>query len=82
MTVQKRKVSMSLDEDLVAELEKGSEALSAQVNEAIRAVIEKRRHQQALGNFLDQLDLVHGPLDTAEDERQISRFVRLLTDQL
>jgi antitoxin CcdA len=81
MTVHKRKVSVSLDEDLVAELEKGSEALSAQVNEAIRTVVERRRHQQALENFLDHLDAVHGPLDTEEDEREISRFVRLLTGQ-
>ena len=33
----KRKVSVSLDEDLVAELEAADEALSGQVNEAIRA---------------------------------------------
>ena len=78
MTSQKRKVSVSLDEELVAELEKGSEALSAQVNEAIRTAFERRRHQQALENFLDHLDAVHGPLDTEEDEREIARFMRLL----
>lgn len=78
MTSQKRKVSVSLDEDLVAELEKGGEALSAQVNEAIRMAVERRRHQQALADFLDHLDAVHGPLDTDEDEQEIARFMRLL----
>ena len=78
MTSQKRKVSVSLDEGLVAELEKGSEALSAQVNEAIRMAVERRRHQQALTDFLDHLDAVHGPLDTDEDEQEIARFMRLL----
>jgi uncharacterized protein (DUF4415 family) len=37
MTAAKRKVSVSLDEDLVAELEAGGEALSAQVNDSIRS---------------------------------------------
>jgi hypothetical protein len=41
----------------------------------------KARANRDLGELLDQLDLVHGPLDTAEDEREISRFVRLLTGQ-
>ena len=41
----------------------------------------KARANRDLGEFLDRLDLVHGPLDTAEDERQISRFVGLLADQ-
>lgn len=35
MTTTKRKVSVSLDEDLVSELEAGGQALSSQVNEGV-----------------------------------------------
>ncbi|MGA1005827.1 MAG: hypothetical protein ACO39Y_08740 [Ilumatobacteraceae bacterium] len=41
---------------------------------------EKPSHQQALADFLDHLDAVHGPLDTEEDEREIARFMSLLRD--
>ncbi len=40
---------------------------------------EKPSHQQALADFLDHLDGVHGPLDTDEDEREIARFMSLLS---
>jgi len=43
MTATKRKVSVSLDEDLVTELEAGGEALSSQVNEAGRSELKRRR---------------------------------------
>ncbi len=42
MTSPKRKVSLSLDEDLVEELEIGGEGLSSQANEAIRAELKRR----------------------------------------
>ena len=64
MTV-KRKVSVSLDEDLVAELEAADEALSGQVNEAIRAEVERRRRNRLLTDMLDALDAEHGPVDEA-----------------
>ena len=40
VTATKRKISVSLDEDLIAELETGGEALSGQINEVVRAEIE------------------------------------------
>jgi post-segregation antitoxin (ccd killing protein) len=61
----KRKVSVSLDEDLVAELEAADEALSGQVNEAIRAEVERRRRNRLLTDMLDSLDAEHGPVDEA-----------------
>jgi antitoxin CcdA len=65
MTTPKRKVSVSLDEDLVAELETADEALSAQVNEAIRVEVERRRRNRLLTAMLDSLDAAYGPVDEA-----------------
>jgi post-segregation antitoxin (ccd killing protein) len=70
----KRKVSVSLDEDLVAELEAGDEALSGQVNEAIRAEVERRRRNRLLTDMLDSLDAQYGPVD----EALIAKYTELL----
>lgn len=70
----KRKVSVSLDEDLVAELEAADEALSGQVNEAIRAEIERRRRNRLLAEMLDSLDAKYGPVD----EALIAKYAELL----
>ena len=70
----KRKVSVSLDEDLVAELEAADEALSGQVNEAIRAEIERRRRNRLLAGMLDSLDAKYGPVD----EALIAKYTELL----
>lgn len=78
MTTTKRKVSLSLDQELIEELESGDEGLSSQVNDAVRAEVERRRQQRALAMLLARLDESDGPLDTAEDEAEISRFMRLL----
>lgn len=74
MTKTKRKVSVSLDEDLVAELEADGEALSAQVNEAVRAEIERRARNRLLTEFLDAMDSEHGPVD----EALIEKYTKLL----
>jgi post-segregation antitoxin (ccd killing protein) len=74
MTAAKRKVSVSLDEDLVAELEAGDEALSAQVNDAIRSEVERRRRNRLLGEMLDALDAELGPVD----EALVAKYGRLL----
>lgn len=74
MTMTKRKVSVSLDADLVDELEEGGTALSAQVNEAIRRELEHRRRQRHLGEFLDRLDAEHGP----PDEVLVEHYMDLL----
>src|SRR5580704_11496117 len=70
----KRKVSVSLDEDLVAELEAADEALSGQVNEAIRAEVERRRRNRLLTDMLDSLDAEHGPVD----EAPVAKYTELL----
>lgn len=70
----KRKVSVSLDEDLVEELEREDLALSAQVNLALRAELERRRRNRLLSELLDQLDAEHGPVD----ESLIQKYVELL----
>ncbi|MGH2719744.1 MAG: type II toxin-antitoxin system CcdA family antitoxin [Actinomycetota bacterium] len=67
----KRKVSVSLDEDLVAELEAGGEALSGQVNEAIRVEVENRRRSRLLAELLDQWDATYGPVEEALVEKYI-----------
>jgi len=70
----KRKISVSLDEDLVAELEAVGRSLSAQINAAVRAELERRRRQRRLTELLDQLDAEHGPVD----ERLVEKYVGLL----
>ena len=74
MTLTKRKISVSLDEDLVAELEAAEESLSAQVNVALRADVEHRHRRRLLAELLDQLDAQHG----AVDEALVEKYVRLL----
>jgi antitoxin CcdA len=74
MTMPKRKVSVSLDEDLVAELETADEALSTQVNEAIRIEVERRRRNRLLTELLDSLDAAYG----AVDEALVAKYVDLL----
>lgn len=63
MAMPKRRVSVMLDEDLVAELKTADGTLSAQVNEAIRAQIERRRRNRLLGEYLAFLDAKYGPVD-------------------
>lgn len=80
MTSQpKRKVSVTLDADLVAALEaEGSTTLSAEVNSALRAEFTRRKRAEALADLLDHLADERGGLDTAEDEAEIGRYMRLL----
>jgi len=73
----KRKVSLTLDDDLIAALE-GDEGLSSQVNDAVRAEVERRRRQASLTSLLERLAELDGPLDSAADEAEIARFMRLL----
>jgi hypothetical protein len=75
MTATKRKISVSLDENLIAELEAGGEALSGQINRAVRSEIERRRRSRLLSEFLDELDAERGPVD----EELISKYTRLLS---
>lgn len=74
MTTPKRKVSVSLDEELVAELEAGDEALSAQVNEAVRNELARRRRWRMLGEMLEELEQELGP----PDEKLVAKYMELL----
>jgi antitoxin component of MazEF toxin-antitoxin module len=75
----KRKVSVTLDADLVAALEaEEGTTLSAEVNSALRAESTRRRRAQALADLLDHLAEERGSLNTAEDEAEIARYMLLL----
>lgn len=75
----KRKVSVTLDADLVAALEsQGGTTLSAEVNSALRAEFTRRKREQALADLLDHLAEQRGRLDSPEDEAEIARYMRLL----
>lgn len=49
----KREYTVSLDDDLVMEMEAGDEARSCQITHAVRAEIEHRRRHRLLGSLLD-----------------------------
>ena len=74
MSLTKRKVSVSLDEDLVEELKREDEGLSAQVNAAVSAELERRRRHRLLVELLDRLDAERGPVD----ESLVQKYVGLL----
>jgi antitoxin CcdA len=74
MTATKRKVSVSLDVNLVDELEQEDQGLSAQVNAAVRAELDRRRRHRRLIELLDQLDAAHGPVD----ESLVEKYIGLL----
>lgn len=71
---QKRKVSVTLDEDLVTALEGEDETLSAQVNTALRVEVERRARLQLLQRWLDELDQAEGPVD----EALVTEFAEML----
>jgi hypothetical protein len=78
-TPGKRKISVTLDADLVAAMEADSSTtLSAELNSALRAEFTRRRRQQALANLLDHLAEERGDLDTPDDQAEIARYMRLL----
>ena len=75
----KRKVSVTLDADLVAAIEADdSTTLSADVNAALRKEVARRMRNKALGEYLDRLAAERGALDTPEDEAEIRRHMRNL----
>ena len=75
----KRKVSVTLDADLVAAMEADEgTTISAEVNSALRTEFTRRKQQQALADLLDCLADERGRLDTPEDEAEIARYMRLL----
>ena len=74
MTATKRKISVSIDEDIALELERSGDSLSMQVNQALREAVEVQRRQRKLGEFLDDLESSTGPAD----EELVALFDELL----
>ena len=62
---QKRKISVTLDNELVAALEGGEETLSSQVNEAVRVEVERRARLTLLSDWLGEIEATDGPVDEA-----------------
>ena len=81
-TPAKRKVSVTLDADLVAAVEADSSAtMSAVLNSALRAEFAVRRRRQALADLLERLADERGHPGTPEDEAEIARYMCLLGGQ-
>jgi post-segregation antitoxin (ccd killing protein) len=75
----KRKVSISLDADLIDKLEAvGVDNLSARVNAALHKELEHELHLLALRELLDELAEEDGSLDTPEDLAEIARLTALM----
>ena len=59
----KRKITVTVDEDLVESVHAlGAESLSAVVNEALAAEVERRARAAALGRLLSDWDTSFGPV--------------------
>lgn len=71
----KRKVTITLDEDLVVELERAGN-VSAQLNEAGWVLVERRQRARRLAALLDAFDREDGPLP--DDPEEDARLARLL----
>lgn len=74
----KRKISVTIDAQLLDELEEAGVNVSAQINEALSLELERRRRRAALGAMLDQMAAERGPLDSPEDEAMVRHYMRLL----
>ncbi len=68
--MRKRRVTLSLDEDVVEALEAiGGRSLSATANDALRGAVAEAAHRMALSRWLDELDERHGPPTQEEHDR-------------
>lgn len=76
MPSSKRKLSVTLDDDLADALSRTG-PLSAQINSAVRAEVERRHQQLALADLCDEIVERTGPW-TDEDEIEIARVATLL----
>lgn len=75
IVANKKKVSVTIDEDLIEYLEASDENLSGQINDAIRKVIEAKRRNEALKAWLDEMDELYGPVD----EQLVQHYMDLLS---
>jgi hypothetical protein len=71
----KRKITITIDEDLVRELEAAG-SVSAQLNDGGWALVERRQRAERLTALLDQLDQTDGSL--ADDPQEDARLDQLL----
>jgi hypothetical protein len=74
MTATKRKISVSLDQDIVEELEADDESLSTQINNALRDEVARRRRHRLLAEWLDAMEAEDGPVD----EELVQKYMDLL----
>jgi hypothetical protein len=60
----REKVTLTLDAATMAELRRlvDARSLSAAVQAALEAHVERLRHQAALAEWLDELEVEHGPV--------------------
>lgn len=62
----KRKITVTVDEDLVADVQAlGTESLSSVVNAALASEVERRARAAALGRMLAEWDAALGPIPDA-----------------
>ncbi len=67
--MKKRRVTLNLDEDVVAALESvAGQSMSSVANEALRQAVAAEAHRVALLRWLDELDTKFGPPTTADIE--------------
>lgn len=65
--MKKRRVTLNLDEDVVAALEAaGGRSLSDTANRALRDATAALAHRRALIEWLDELDATHGAPSSAD----------------
>lgn len=64
LPMAKEKVTLTLDADKLRELRSlvGARSLSAAVNDAIGANLQRRRHLAAVDEWLAELEQEHGPV--------------------
>lgn len=71
----KEKVTLTLDTDKLAELRAraGTRSLSATVDAAVKAYLDRMRHLDAVDDWLAELEREHGPIppDTLEWAAQV-----------
>lgn len=67
--MKKRRVTLSLDDDVVQALEAlGARSLSAAANDALRGAVAAEAHRAALVRWLEEVDAAHGGVNPAEAE--------------
>lgn len=64
----KRKITVTVDEELIDAARLGSESLSAVVNSALAAEVDRRARAAALGRLLAEWEADFGPVDPAAAE--------------